>query len=772
MKKLLPIAAIVLGCSVALHGAPPALTTLQAIHALSNDQAKEAYPVAFEATVTYFRGYERTLFVQDGEDAIYVQAVTKLNLLPGDRILIHGTTVPSFRPFVLASSISVLGHGSLPKSTPATFRQLASAEFDCRRVTVRGTVVTADSAINTSTRTSTLRLFSTDGYIDATIDNPDPGELGEILDAEVELTGAVSGRFDGKMQQTGVLLHLPSLADVTVLKRANTSPWSLPITPMERILSNYSPERLSQRIRVHGTITYFQPNTAVVLQSGTKSLWIQTQTISPLHVGEEADATGFPDVQAGFLAMSNAEIRETPHYAPITPVDTHWQDLTSSKHGFDLVAIDGQVVTAIRKASQDEYVLKANGYMFSAIFRHSGLPGFPDPPLVSVPIGAKVRVVGICLLDNSNPFEREVPFNILLRSPADMSIIAPPPILSIRNLLILVGLLVSIVLAVGAKGWTLERKVRRQTAALAARTEAEAALQKRHAQLEQRRSRILEDINGARPLAEILEQILDLASFCMEGSRCWCELNDGALFGNRPADLSPHRIVRELIQARAGSPVGTIFAAFEANSQSSAAEMEALSISARLATLAIETRLLYTDLLHRSEFDLLTDLHNRFSLDKQLDKQIDRVRMQGGMFGLIYIDLDEFKQVNDYYGHHIGDLYLQEVSARMKRQLRSSDLLARLGGDEFAALIGVVPDRTGVDEVAHRLERCFDEPFVLDGYRLRGSASVGIALYPVDGTSKDGLFNAADVAMYAIKDRHRQVAAAMVLTQANSALHP
>ncbi len=122
---------------------------------------------------------------------------------------------------------------------------------------------------------------------------------------------------------------------------------------------------------------------------------------------------------------------------------------------------------------------------------------------------------------------------------------------------------------------------------------------------------------------------------------------------------------------------------------------------------------------------------------------------------LIYIDLDDFKQVNDVYGHHVGDLYLQEVSLRMKRQLRSGDMLARLGGDEFAALVPIVRDRGALEEIAQRLERCFDAPFAVEGYVLRGAASVGLALYPEDGTSVDSLLGAADAAMYVSKHTKR-----------------
>src|SRR5580698_11373524 len=101
MKRLIPVVAILLGWApAALAAAPSPLTSLSQIHAVTNEQAKAALPVKFEATVTYFRGFEKTMFVQDGDVAIYVQATTNTKFLPGDRVLIKGTTHESFRPFV------------------------------------------------------------------------------------------------------------------------------------------------------------------------------------------------------------------------------------------------------------------------------------------------------------------------------------------------------------------------------------------------------------------------------------------------------------------------------------------------------------------------------------------------------------------------------------------------------------------------------------------------------------------------------------------------
>src|ERR1019366_6273017 len=141
------------------------------------------------------------------------------------------------------------------------------------------------------------------------------------------------------------------------------------------------------------------------------------------------------------------------------------------------------------------------------------------------------------------------------------------------------------------------------------------------------------------------------------------------------------------------------------------AEPETLVAAAALTKLAIETRRPYTDLVRRSEFDLLTDIPNRFSMENYLERQSEEARQNATIFGLVYIDLNDFKQVNDIYGHQVGDLYLQEVANRMKHQLRSADMLARLGGDEFAVLLPKVRNRAEVEEIMLRLEVPLDEPF-------------------------------------------------------------
>lgn len=760
MKTRISAAATILGwAAVAWAAAPAPLTSLRAIHALGNAEASHVLPVDFEATVTYFRPYERTMFVQDGNVAIFVLATTEAKLAPGDRILIRGTTQPSFRPLVLSNDIVFLHHGAIPEPVPSTFDELIRAERDCLLVKVRARVRTADLVSSSNVLSTSLQMNTDGGEVDAVVDSYDPATLKSLLDAEVEIVGAASGRFDGKMQQTGILLHVTSFAGVKVLNRPGGGPWSIPVTPMDQVLTTFHVNDLSQRVRVRGTITYYQPGSALVLQSGSKSLWVMTQSQAPLHIGNQADVIGFPAVRDGFLTLTGGEIDERPEYAPITPQLEEWQLLTSSRHIFDLVSVDASVVAAVREATQDEYVLDSQGQLFSAIYRHpvsvDGKPANPSA-MKQIPLGSRVRVTGICIADRSNPFDGQVPFDILMRSFDDISVIARPGPLNVRTLSYAVSTLLLVVLAVSAWGWTMKAKVRRQTAALAARIESEAALERHMAKLEQGRSRILEDINGSRPLAEIIEQVTGLATYRLHGAPCWCEIAGGARLGIRPPETTGLRIEQMEIPSRSGQVLGKVYAGFDSGTPEDPDEQATLSVAVKLAALAIETRRLFSDLRHRSEFDLLTDIHNRFSLEKYLDALIEEARETAGIFGLIYVDLDQFKQVNDLYGHRVGDLYLQEVAERMKRQLRSADMLARLGGDEFAALMPLVGSRADAEEIAHRLERSFDDPFSIDGYTLRGSASVGIALYPEDGTTKDSLLSAADANMYVSKHMRGQ----------------
>ena len=287
-----------------------------------------------------------------------------------------------------------------------------------------------------------------------------------------------------------------------------------------------------------------------MLEDGARSIWVDTDSWNPLRVGAVADAIGFPEVENGFLRLTRAEIHETLSKAPVTPTLFTWRQLAlggnmGHGHVFDLVSMEGVVVTEVRQATQDEYVLESDGHLLSAILRHPASSSqIPLAPMLRIPFGTHLRVTGICILTDANPFNGEVPFNILMRNVNDITVVARPSWLNVPHLILIVGILFLVVIAIGLRSWALERRVRHKTAALA--------------YLERRRSRILEAINGSTPLADILKQITEVVSYRLQGAPCWCEIRDGARFGNPPPDVTSLRVVQKEIPGRAGPPLGTI----------------------------------------------------------------------------------------------------------------------------------------------------------------------------------------------------------------------
>jgi diguanylate cyclase (GGDEF) domain len=741
MTRFLSPFAVALACALLVGtSAPASSTTVRDIRSLPRAQAEQGQPVTVEATVTFFRPEAHDLFVQDGNEGIYVETDTTQALTPGDRVLIKGTTRWGYVANISSNDIKVIGHNQLPAPVAARFDQLMQGKVDSTLVTVHGIVHAADINLPSGTDRPIgwIKVLTDGGYIDAEVMTSDTQTLNQMLDAEVQITGIAGGKFDGKMQLIGAVLRVGKLDDIKVIKFAAVNPWQLPVTPMDQILRASKTRFDTPRVRVEGTVTYFEPGAAAVLQSGGKSLWVKTASFGPVRVGDRAEAIGFPDVVNESLVLTGGEIRDTGVPSLVSAAKVTSSDLRNRKREADLVSIEGAVMMEVRESFQDEYVLLADGQLFSAIYPHKLEPN-ALPAMKEIANGSLVRVTGICVKSDENPFSHDTPFNILIRSTDDLAVVAPPSIWTVRNLTrMILGLLLAMLL-VGARALWAGRRMRSQVAELG--------------YLSQRRGEILEDINRSRPLTETLERITELASMTLKGSPCWCRISEGPIIGNRPTDLTSSglRTITVPVAAHAGHDLGVIHAAFDARTEPKSDEMKALDAAAALATLAVETSRLHSDLIHRSEFDMLTEIQNRFAFEKRLEELIAEARRTAGMFALIYIDLNDFKQVNDRYGHQSGDIYLQKVAERMKHQLRARDMLARLGGDEFGVLVSIIHNRNEAEDILKRLECCFDEPFAIKSHVLHGSASIGLAVYPVDGVTDDGLMSIADAAMYVKK---------------------
>lgn len=158
---------------------------------------------------------------------------------------------------------------------------------------------------------------------------------------------------------------------------------------------------------------------------------------------------------------------------------------------------------------------------------------------------------------------------------------------------------------------------------------------------------------------------------------------------------------------------------------------------------------------HLARHDALTNLPNRHTLLERLDLALDAASRHDGALAVLYIDLDRFKPVNDFYGHAAGDALLIQASERLLAVIQPMDTLARIGGDEFVMILATDTRPDQVSAVATRVIDMLHAPFLIEGHRIEISASIGVALYPADGTDGDSLMRAADAAMYRAKDDGR-----------------
>lgn len=183
----------------------------------------------------------------------------------------------------------------------------------------------------------------------------------------------------------------------------------------------------------------------------------------------------------------------------------------------------------------------------------------------------------------------------------------------------------------------------------------------------------------------------------------------------------------------------------------SSADLEMLEMARHMAALALERNRLQEQLIDHAYHDSLTRLPNRRLARDRISNAIKRAARSSQGLAVLWIDLNRFKQINDLYGHPVGDAVLQQTAERLSGRLRSSDTLARMGGDEFMALIEAMPGREAAESIARDLLEALALPMHIDELELNPTASIGIAIYPEDGQTGDSLSQHADQAMYAAK---------------------
>ncbi len=476
----------------------PTLTTVAQIRALSTEEATRGYPVHLHALII-FHNTRRYCFAEDDTGAIYLMRQREtFDLAAGQRVELFGITERGlYAPEVLEQRVNILGTDPLPPPQEATVAELAARKYHCQRVAVEGIVRAADWRWNGGHRLD-LQLETAGGRLDAQIyDTPNDRSYDDLLDARIRLVGIASGKFNERHELIRPIIEAEEMASISVISPGPADLFDLPIQPASKLLQ-FSTMPLQGRIRVQGTVTYQQPGQALYLRDATGGLLVKTQVAEPFAPGAIVDAAGLPVMGTYAPVLQQAICRPAGHGPESRPRRITSADALNGRFDADLVTIEAVLVNTM--ARKDEYVLvlEAGGVTFEG---RLALPPsqlqdpnsertidlhLPTPrPITAAELpahGSVLNVTGICAV-------REVleagvvlaprSFQILLRSPADITFLHGPPFWTPRRMAWVLGLMALAIL--GAIFWNaaLRHRVRQQTEIIRRRIHHEAVMQER-----------------------------------------------------------------------------------------------------------------------------------------------------------------------------------------------------------------------------------------------------------------------------------------------------
>ena len=778
---------------------PPVLTHVNQIRRLTSEQARQGLAVRLRAVVTYFDAVN--MFVHDPTGGIWVaRAPRGLTAEPGQLLDLQGvTTQTDFAPDIAEPRWSVIGRAAPPKALRASMDQLASSTVDSEWVELEGVVRSAqiikDGRIRFILQIPGGRVA---GYL------PEHGGIPQrLVDSRVRIHGVCGAIFTQEGQMVGVNLFVPGPDEIQILEVGPRDPFAQASWPIGKLQQFNLSGLVRHRLKVQGVVTAQLPGDDLYIADRSGSVYVVTNQTSQLRLGDRIEVVGFVGVLDYRPVIQDAIYRVDGSGPPPTAAAITAGQGFGDKYDSKLVTLKGLLRSVSTVPDGKLLALDYGGIAFSAVLRgQQAEPGF------SFQAGSLLQVTGICLLERDAAGVAQT-FKIRLRSPRDVVLMESPSWWNVGRALLVIGVLVAITLGILVWVVLIRRQVKAQTEDLVVKTvklelanqTTQKALHTARAaeSLEVDRQRVLELVARDEPIELVLDQLAATAAAHCSNAVCAIvvDLLEGQQVSSVPAlavdwlavlkqikldSISVGAGFRELRQfsqdpvwqrlletplpcrfrSFSSAPIlvngrmAGVVAAFFADKSPPDAQPELLGSFSKLAELALERRSLYEQLSFRAQYDLLTGLPNRPHLYERLNSEIALAVLNGGLLGVVYVDLDGFKEVNDAHGHAAGDAVLQEVAARMARSVRRGDTVGRIGGDEFVMVLPHLGSRLDAERIVAKINVALKEPIHFNNQALWVDASIGISLCPLDGDDPDGLLKVADAQMYRAKSTRKR----------------
>lgn len=722
------------------------LTTVHQIRLLKAP-ANTVISAHLHGVVTYYDTVAPNLFVQDSTGGIWVdlRGTTVKPPAPGQVVDLSGAVGFGFSPYIQSPHWTVTGKSTPPNPRVISYDDAATGSFDGQWVqldgVVRSFVQQAEGnvlVIDVATPTGAFKV-RVPGYR-----GPFPVQL---VDAKVRFSGVCGASFNGRNQFVSFHLFMPSLENLRVLEAPPKDPFAVPVIPIGDVRRFSADLPVEHRVKVVGTVTARFPQQGIYMTDGSGGLYAESQDGSPIREGDQVEVIGFPAAGNFSPVLKSASFRPTgQHFSPtITPVTGR----VALKGKFDaqLISITGTLTNHHQHLNQRILVVESDDHVtFEADLAHYG----SSQPNIAE--GSRISLTGICTVkadENGNPSE----FEVVLRSPQDIQVLSAPTWLTPeRAVFLLFGLTMA---TLGVIGWVfiLRRRVHRQTVIITEKLKNEMALEARYRNIFER------NLTGLY-IAEVDGKILDCNDAC---ARMLGYHGRHELLGN---SARAEQIVQKFHETVADTnfTIGTeqSFERLDGTEGWALCSLKAVGgegderriFEGSLVDIT-ERKLAEDRIQFLAYFDSLTQLPNRALVHDRLSRAIAVAKRERQKLGVLHLDIDSFKVINDCLGHSRGDELLQSIAQRLQSCAREEDTVARLGGDEFLVALGPINSAADAALVAERIANELKPAFNLNGNSLNVTCSIGISIFPDHGNDVETLIKNADAAMYASKGRGR-----------------
>ncbi len=758
------------------------LTSIAAVRHLSAAEAAKGLPVELAGVATYSNPEESDLFIQEGAGWIYVQPDKKYPIVPGSRVVVNGTTEPSYSTQIVATSIQVMGPAPLPQAAFLSYQEAVERANDCRYVTMQGVVRAASYQTTAGSSLYLLRIEDGGKMLDVVVRDYPEFSPSRLLDATVRVTGALGGTYDVTNDRIlGLRINVTNSNDIRVMHEGDAATAEHELTPLAALLGSNEALKVQHRVFTSGIVTLYDPGEKLVVQDGDSGLLVKTRQTDPVRIGQRVEVTGFATAVDGLAGLDSGQFSILPGEMRLTPRAITFADAMTGLYDNRLISIEGEVISQTRESHLDTIILRTGNSVFPVVLRKRASD---LDPLPTYPRGTRIRATGVCMVHVRGFWGAVESIQVQVRVPQDIAVVAKASWWTLGHLFLVTSAILGFALLALSWGLRMRRRLLEKEKLLRLKSEQEAARLSTLARMEQQRGRILELINSFQPLPIVLAAIQAYADELWAGRRGYTHvLENRRLELMTRTCLTPEAIARlesldpseseeacaaavrnrglagpnatrnvwsRPILSSRGEVLGTM--TFEGDEGDPLPlNSNAFEFGCSLAAIAISNRRLYEDVLHRSEHDQLTGLANRSLVHRRLEEALEQAHASRRQAALLYLDLDDFKNINDTYTHRVGDAYLVEVAQRFKACVRGCDTLGRIGGDEFIAVLTDLGDAEIAHSIAERLVHAMDEPFTIEGQAIRGAVSIGLAFYPSSSSSAIGIIQFADHAMYAAK---------------------